>query len=198
MVGRQHIRELRTVIILGFLLLSLPSPITWIFAASCPCSFDTNEYSAVAKGEGYCSATTKDGKDCTVLFNGNVEPTSKVETSSIYGPPQKYLPQLKAANIEFFSSSTYMLMAQRSDWVVQNLPLMIRSSYAGAPFLEHHEKERLDRALNVFFEKYDGGIGASLLGKQPPISTDNFKVIKGRIELNVEGILVIFDTSRAP
>lgn len=179
----------KSTTILGLLFLTLV--VSQVSAATCSCTFDTAKYTAIAEGEGYCSAITKGGKHCTVIFNGNIKPTAKVKPSSVYGSFDKYLSHLRAINLELKATPAVALM-RKSDWTTKNLPLMIRSGYAAAPFIEHKEREILDVTLKTLFKKYEKQISASVIGMYSPIWKKDFNVEKGKFEFNVEDISVRF------
>jgi len=161
---------------------------------TCKCIFDTTTYSAIAEGEGYCSSSTKGGKDCTITFNGDVKAVAGIEPSSVYGPFNQYVNQLRAVNAEL-SKTHYWVVTEGSRWPIRNLPLMIRSGYAAAPFLSYKERETLDNALNGFFKNYGNNVYEAVIGKQATFSKENFEVMKGRIKFNVGDIWVGFTMS---
>ena len=178
-----------TLMSLSFLLLGAHQ----IFAETCPCGFDTTEYSAVAEGEGYCGSVTKKEKHCTISFNGKVEESAtSIEPSSIYGPLNQYVAQVKEVNAELYKPPPYLLAAQDPGWLMKNLPLMIRSSYAAAMFLSHNERENLDLILNNFFKKHGREVHGALVGSKERLLKDNFEVTKGRIKFSADDIVVIF------
>ena len=182
--------KISIVVILSFLFLFSTVFTGKARAVSCSCDFDTEKYSAIAEGEGYCSATTKEGKHCTVVFNGNVKKTAMVERSSVYGPFDKYVSHLEAINREIRSATPVVLMSE-SKWVLTNLPLMIRSSYAAAPFIDHKERETLDITLKDLFWKFDKQIFGAISGYSP-VWEKNFIAEKGKFEFIVKDISVRF------
>lgn len=162
------------------------------FAVTCSCGFDTSEYSAVAEGEGYCSSVTENGKHCSISFNGKVEEAATIiEPSSIYGSLNQYMANMRTTNRKLYESG-YLAALRNPDWLIKNLPLMMRSSYATAVFLSHQEKERLDSIVYNFFKSYGKKTYNAVIGKEKAFSEENFEVTKGRIQLNVEDILVVF------
>jgi hypothetical protein len=166
-----------------------------VFAVTCKCEFDTTRYSAVAEGDGYCGSITRDGKHCNVTFNGNIKSAKNIEPSSIYGPIERYLIQIKEINSELLRTH-YLVSAQNPDWLIRNLPLLVRSAYATVPFLNYGEREKLDEMLNIFFRNYGKEIYKALTGKQqPPFIRENFEISRGRILFKKEDISIIFEIS---
>lgn len=160
--------------------------------ASCKCGFDTHEYTAVAEGEGYCSCTTKGGKYCSIVFNGNVKPTSKIEPSKYYGSVETYLAHLTEINRQL-SQSHFQVVADKADWVMNYLPLMARSSYAADPSIKHDEREKLDNSLVIYFKSYPKEISDAFMGKREFFSKENLKVTKGKLDFSVQEISVSLD-----
>ncbi|MCK4825722.1 hypothetical protein KA005_58785 [bacterium] len=180
----------KMALLLSFLFVFLNAMPGQVSAVSCPCKFDTDNYSAIAEGEGYCSATTEEGKHCTVIFNGRVDKTAKIESSSVYGSFDKYVRHLETINMDLRSVSPMKLMS-KSEWPLENLPLMIRSSYAATPSINNEEREALDSRLKAFFDKFGKKIPAALSGHSP-ISDKDFRVEKGKLKFTVKGISVRF------
>lgn len=183
-----------TALVSGFLFSFSPLIAYEAFAATCSCVFDATTYSAVAEGEGYCSSATKDGKHCTITFNGNLKPIAGIEPSSVYGFLNQYVTHLKAVNTEL-SQTHYLVVTKDPRWLIRNLPLMIRSGYATAPFLNFQEREKLDNVLNVFFKNYGNDVYNTVTGVQATFLKENFEVMKGRIKFNVADIWVDFEMS---
>jgi len=166
-----------------------------VFAVTCPCGFDTKEYSAVAEGEGYCSSITENGKHCSITFNGKVEkPAAPIEPSAIYGSLNQYVAQMRTINTELYKPH-YWAPARNPDWLIKNLPLMIRSGYATVTFLSYQEREKLDNILNMFFKNYGRKVYGALMGREEPLLKENFEITKGKIRLNADDISVVFAIS---
>ena len=181
----------KAVIILIFLFLIFFN--CSVFAVTCKCEFDTTRYSAAAEGEGYCGSITRDGKHCNVTFNGNIRSAQNIEPSSIYGPVERYLMQIREINAELFRTH-YIVSTQNPDWLISNLPLMVRSTYAAVPFLGYGEREKLDKMLNIFFRNYGKEIYRALTSKQqPPFVKENFEITRGRILVKEGDISIIFE-----
>jgi hypothetical protein len=163
-----------------------------VIAVTCKCSFNTTTYSAVAEGEGYCSSVTENGQHCSITFNGKVEkPATRIESSSTFGPINEYINQMETINAEL-NKPYYLARAQDDDWLIKNLPLMIRSGYAAVPFLIHQQREKLDFILSKFFKDSGKEVYGALMGKNEPISKKNVKVTKGEVHLSTDSILVDF------
>lgn len=164
-----------------------------VLGETCPCTFNTTTYSAVAEGDGYCTSTTKDGKDCSITFNGRVEQkrAAGIEPSSIYGPMNQYIAQMRAVNDQLYKPQ-YFLAAQDPNWLIKSLPLMIRSGYATVEFLSHAEREKLDFLLNEFFKRYGKEVYAAVIGKEKAFSKEMFEVSKGKVKFSVDKTLVVF------
>jgi hypothetical protein len=167
-----------------------------VLAITCECGFDTSTYSAVAEGEGYCSSVTERGKDCSITFNGKVEQkrAATIEPSSVYGSINEYIQRMREINAEL--NKTYYLAAARDpNWIIKNLPLMIRSSYATVAFISHQQREKLDVVLNEFFKDYGKKIYGALMGRAKPISGKSAEVTKGKVRLSADDIKVVFAIS---
>jgi len=167
-----------------------------VFAVTCECGFDTTTYSAVAEGEGYCSSVTERGKECSITFNGRVEEkrAATIEPSSVYGSINEYIHRMREINAEL-NKPYYLVVARDPNWVIKNLPLMIRSSYPTVAFISHHQREKLDLILNEFFKDYGKKIYGALMGKDKPISGKNVEVTKGKVRLSADDIIVVFAIS---
>lgn len=184
---------LKIGIMLLILVFSLLSPLGYeALGVSCKCVFDTYEYTAVAEGEGYCSCTTKGGKHCSIVFNGNVKPTSKIEPSKYYGSVETYLAHLAEINRQL-SQTHFQVVADKPDWVMNYLPLMVRSSYAVDPSIKHEERERLDNSLVTYFKSYPKEISDALMGKRDFFSREYLNVTKGKLDFTIREISVSMD-----
>jgi hypothetical protein len=166
------------------------------YAKRCTCEFDTSTYSAVAEGEGYCGSVTKKGKDCSITYNGNVDSQARIKPSSIYGPIEQYAMQMRAINSELFQTR-YLVAARDPSWLTRNLPLMIRSAYATAPFLTYEEREILDKAMKIFSKNYGRDVYSAMTGKQGPLVKDNFEVSKEKVKFKEGDVVVVFEMTIA-
>jgi hypothetical protein len=99
--------------------------------------------------------------------------------------------QMRAINEQLYKPQ-YFLAARNPDWLIKNLPLMIRSSYATVAFLSREERESLDVILNEFFKRYGGEVYAAVIGIEKPFSKEIFEVSKGKIRFSVDKIIVVF------
>jgi hypothetical protein len=158
------IRKLLVVVVAASIFLFMQNTKLLYSEDECECDFDTPKYSAKCDCALICAVAIKDNRHCQIVCDGypsNVD----ININQYFGDPSDYLSEMNTIRSQIFIKG-FVAFNDRI-FTQSALPRLLRSAYIGASFIDHKEKNELDKLITEIFYSFGEKITMHFSGNYP-------------------------------